>query len=88
MSENKKKILPPFDIRGYYSETITDPDAEVPNKNVSVGGVAKSKIIWQVRTEDECPVLQSMIQPKKQVSLAPAERWLSFADDQRYVNNL
>lgn len=88
MDGNRKNEtnFPPFNIRGHYSESITDPDYKVPHKNVVFTGVTKrNKLLSQIKTERNCPILRSLLEPRRQVFLAPAERWMSFEEDQRIV---
>lgn len=81
------------DRRGYYSETITkkssddeEDNEDEESKSGLAGAFRRTKLLWQVRTERHAPIIQQLPPTTKPCFLAPAERWMSYADEKCIVS--
>lgn len=71
--------------RGYYSEIIIN-DNEAQEQ--LPGAYKKTKLLWQVRTDNHSPIIPNITCPQKQTVLAPATRWTYFPEEKRIVSYL
>ncbi|CAH0560322.1 unnamed protein product [Brassicogethes aeneus] len=73
-------------MRGYYSELITcDSDHEEGVSENLLGAHRTTNILWQIKTEKHAPIVSKLTRPKREVFLAPAERWITYEED-RHVS--
>lgn len=69
--------------RGFYSEIIVNEDETEEKLN---GAYKKTKLLWQIRTDNHSPIIPNVVCPQKDSVLAPATRWTHFPDEKRIVN--
>ncbi|KAK5644094.1 hypothetical protein RI129_007939 [Pyrocoelia pectoralis] len=63
--------------RGYYSELTTDLSDDKKKDELS-GAYKRTKLLWQVRTEQHAPIVKEIPRPTRPSFLAPAERWMCY----------
>lgn len=85
MEEKKQKPKVPIS-RGYYSELITDDSFYEKFKEELPGARKKTKLLWQIGTEKNAPIIRQMNASVKGAFLAPAERWMTFDADKHIVS--
>lgn len=72
--------------RGYYTELVTD--TENMRQEEMPGAMKRTKLIWQVRTQQHAPILINLEPPLKPFFLAPAERWTSYKEEKQIVSKI
>lgn len=77
---------PNLNIRGYYSEIITNEDYGCAVEAEGLAGCTKrTNFLWQVKTEKHAPTITKFKTPKKKLDLKDAERWMTFDEDDIFV---
>lgn len=80
--ENSNKLCP----RGYYSEIITDLNADSDSEGEDmVGSSKKTNFLWQALTEHQAPTISKLLPPEEKTNLKSAERWMTFEEDNSIV---
>ncbi|KAF5308293.1 hypothetical protein FQR65_LT06286 [Abscondita terminalis] len=69
--------------RAYYSEITTDLDFKNSKSSGLTGSFKRTKLLWQVRTENHAPIIKKNPEPSRSNFLAPAERWMHFEEEKQ-----
>ncbi|KAF7409525.1 hypothetical protein HZH68_003906 [Vespula germanica] len=82
----KNNQIPPK--RGYYSEIVTGTlECPVnPALHLLPTVPRRSKLVWQIFTEQHGAVIKNLIPTKSKYFLGAAERWMTFPEDKSIVN--
>lgn len=70
--------------RGYYSEVIINENEIIDQLP---GAFKRTKLLWQIRTENHSPIIQNINISTRHSFLAPATRWTTFPDEKRIVRS-